>query len=194
MPAGVSPRRRSTEAALRLLLATREEKVLFMAAPKAQYRISHVPWKQDSQDARLQTIFLRFMSITEAYVDVLQMELLGRELPSPNEALRRILEEIEIAANRSWRTRQDYFNRQHGISLSDRTGWDTLNIAMQVRNSIAHALGRLTARQASSQNLVGQLRPLGVDVADGRMRLSPTSLEILERASRAFVTDLDLVA
>jgi hypothetical protein len=145
----------------------------------------------DSASLLRELYLFRIVSIVEAYLNVLHMEMLGEKLPPPTKALERMIVEVEISSSINWSKRQEAFSRYHQVSLASCDGWTRLQAAREVRNSIAHGLGRLTSIQRSQRNLANKVREIDVTVGDGRMYLSESTVLKVETAGRAFLWSVD---
>ncbi len=83
---------------------------------------------------RRHTLLLRYVSITEAYVDALMPGLLTEQLGPPSALLRSMVHEIELAASANWSKRLESFKRIHGFQLSKCDGWKEVEGATHARN------------------------------------------------------------
>lgn len=189
----IVPRHRLTEAALLLLHSTPALFVSLHASKESgRVRIMHSTLgPRDPVVIRREAVFFRMVSLTEAYLDALQSDLLATKVSQPTDTLRRMVEEIEVSATSNWTARKRTFRRIHRISLNQLDGWAEIEAAVHVRNSIAHALGSLTVRQRAHTQLPLQLQRIEVVVADGRIHLSDGSLNVLETSCRKFVLAVD---
>lgn len=125
-----------------------------------------------SSDVRVhiaQSAFLRTVSIVEASIDSLAMELTELHLPLTTETLRLLALEKELASTSNWEARRNAFERHHRIALRKCAGHSKLEGAIEVRNAIAHGLGELTARQLQSDQTMKRLSRLRVGVANNRI-------------------------
>jgi hypothetical protein len=192
----IVPRKRLTESALLLLHSTPR---LFIK-PSRLRRVGRTRilystlGTRDPVVVRREAIFFRMVSLTEAYLDALQMDILTGKVSPTTDTLRRMIEEIERTATSNWAARHRAFKRLHGIALTQLDGWQELDAALHVRNSVAHALGSLTASQRANAQLPLQLVRIQAVVADGRINLSDNSLKLLENSCRRFVLAVDALA
>jgi len=129
----------------------------------------------DAREVSREGCYLRLISIVEAYVDTVSSALLREQLPTTPELLRNILEQVDLSSSSTWQDRRDAFARFHRIQLGELPRWSELDAAIEVRNSVAHGLGQLTARQRSG-TAARKIAQVGVGVADGRVAISPSSL------------------
>lgn len=135
--------------------------------------------------------FLRLVSVAEAYVDVLQMTLLMRELANPSAVMLQLLDAIETDATSNWVKRKDAFWKYHRIDLSTCPRWKELQIATRVRNCLAHALGGITPRYRTRSRFAIDLATIGVGVGGGRVHVTKSSIDVLGDVARDFIAGLD---
>lgn len=186
-----SPRRGLTEWALRFLVNVRSSRPdsrphygrflgggSFLEAP---------PGSRPGDES----IFFRIMTLLEAYVDSLYMELLVGKLPSPNETLLQLMEEAERTVSGNWRAREEGYRRVHAIELERCDSWSELRAGREVRNALGHGLGRLGVSQRRKSTLARQLAVLDVQVSDGRLHLSSSSVDKIASHARLFICSLD---
>lgn len=187
-----APRFNATESGLRLLGAALRAQSTFPQRSRLPGRITATafgPVTREETDR--QGLYLRVVSIAEATTDALALELTRRAIANIDEVVRRLILEKEIAGSASWDARRRSFRRHHGIDLRKCDAHREVLAATDVRNAIAHGLGRLTARQAASQETYKNLGRIAVDLVDGRVRLQ--GRHILEAVGycRRFVMDVD---
>lgn len=189
----LTPRHRLTEAALLLLHAVRPHVVgPPNAARSGRIRLLRSSLGPvDPEVMRREAAFLRMVSVTEAYLDALQVDLLTGKLSPNTETLLRVIEELEVVATSNWANRKRAFNRIHKVRLGELAGWPEIDAAIQVRNTIAHGLGSLTARQRSNAGLPAQISKVKVLLSGGRMHISVLSLRVLEESCRKFILAVD---
>ena len=145
----------------------------------------------DPIELRRQSLLLRLVSIAEAYVDSLFMELMGEQLANPGKLLSRAVAEVEAAATSNWSERIRLFRTLHDLSVTDCVAWPRVDAAIDARNSAAHGLGALTARLRKKRNLPQRLRAIEATVGGGRVHLSDASIRITSEACRDLVLELD---
>lgn len=146
----------------------------------------------DPHTIRREATYLRFLSICEAYTDTVMIETLEARVPRP--AVKEVLlmmEELEISASRGWPNRNAAFKKYYDVALSDYPGWASLRAAADVRNVIAHGLGRLTASQRSRADLSKKLAEIDVAIGGGRVHLTNASLSTLRDTCIGYVKYLD---
>lgn len=186
-----------TDEALLLLLAAIRDFESAVCAPQRRPRIVSSSFgTYDPVQIQYQAIILRQVSTIEAYIDTLNRELLREGIPWPAPMLASILQEVEFWSSRSWREREQWFKRIHGIRLSyqDRDAWKKVEAARDARNAIAHGLGRLTPRQLRSTNIAERLYRIRIHISNGQMVIAPESMSIVADACSTFVRSLDAAA
>ena len=187
-----APRFDATESGLRLLGAALRANSALRQRSLVPGRITATAFGPvTSEETDRQGLYLRVVSITEATVDALGLELSRRAIPNIGEVVRRLILEKEIAGSASWDARRRSFRRHHGIDLRKCDAHREVLAATDVRNAIAHGLGRLTARQTASQETYKNLARIAVDVVDGRVRLQRRHISEAVVYCRRFVTDID---
>ena len=140
---------------------------------------------------RRHTLLLRYVSITEAYVDALMADLLAQKLGPPGALLRSLVHEIELSASANWSKRHESFKRIHGFQLSKCDGWKEVDGATHSRNSIAHGLGRLTASQRQNPNFAGLVGRVGITISGGWIVVSDAAVDAVHDAYRRFIVAID---
>lgn len=144
----------------------------------------------DAESARRQGCFLRLVSIVEAYVDVVAQSLFEENLPTEHDLVRRLVEDAGLRASSTWSERKDSFVKYHGIRLTKFARWTELDAGIEVRNSIAHGLGKLTPRQRGS-NAQSKMAKIDVAVQDGSVIVSDASLARCRDVCIEFVCFVD---
>ncbi len=187
----LSPRHRLTEEALLLLVHTQGSLDTALVHRRGLGRPGAGGRLLGAERQEEQYALLRYVSIAEAYLDAMSLQgVSGSVDPSvPRQAL--LLNEWEISSTSTWPKREEAFKVYHGTALSSCAGYPALMAAVQVRNSIAHGLGRLTARQRTSPNLANRTKAINVVVGGGRMHLSDDTLTLVADACNAFIRDVD---
>ena len=189
----VEPRFLSTELGLKLLrsslrpfLAGSMLATPFRGRVRETSQGSAVP-----RELALQSGFLRLVSITEATVDLLAAELTEKSLSDVDEVLRLLMLEKELAASSSWESRRRAFKRHHGVDLRKCNEHKKVEGAVEVRNAIAHGLGRLTTRQAISQETTKRLKAIDVSETHGYVQLNAEDLKQCASYSADFLRSVD---
>ncbi len=135
--------------------------------------------------------FLRLVSIAEATVDSLGVEATNRRVGAVDQSVRLLILEKELAATSTWDARRRVFRRHHGVDLRKCDEFKRMEAANDVRNAIAHGLGRLTARQVHSPETVRRISSIGVDVVDGYVSIEERHLVECAGYARLFLTSVD---
>jgi hypothetical protein len=186
------PRFDATESGLRLLGAALRSNAVVPPRSRRPGRIvatAFGPIAKNETDRR--GLYLYVVSIAEATIDALALELTQRSLCDIDEVVRRLILEKEIAGSASWEARRRSFRRHHGVDLRRCDAYYEVHAATDVRNAIAHGLGRLTARQIASQETYKNLARISIDVVDGQVRLHPRHVAEVVGYCRRFVHDVD---
>jgi len=191
---GVFPRRKLTDVALSMLASATRDALARRESGRARDSVrvlrSSFGESEPTMVAR-HAALVRMVSITEAYVDTLSMELLSAALGPPSALMAKVLEEVEISASGNWQRREKTFSSLHGISLRSGPRWTTIEAAIEARNSVAHGLGNLTTRQKRRRDIARQLGRADIVVGGGRIYLTPASLRTVADATRGFISWLD---
>lgn len=194
-PATATPRHALTDEALRLLLHAETRLPLPPATPvgAASARLGAARLGGLTEgELRVQAAFFRLVSVTEAYLDALSMQELQRAQPFTGQPLQTMLTEHEITATANWRSRTQNYKDYHGVRLGPLPGHTSVMAAVQVRNAIAHGLGRLTARQRGNADLATQVARLDVSIGSGRMHLAGTTLALTHVACADLIKAVDV--
>lgn len=187
----VTPRHALTDNALRLLISAQPSLSLSRTNRRGRGALRGGGRLPGGHGLEEEYGLVRLVSITEAYLDAMSLETVSArlDLTVPTQSL--LLNDWEIASTSAWHKREDAFATHQGFKLKSCTNYKELMAAVQVRNSIAHGLGRITARQRTSRSLVTDVLRINVTVGGGRMHLSSTTLQITANACRAFIFDVD---
>lgn len=184
---------RSTEAGLRLLSPTlRTSLRIARVSPVLGGRVYQTSLgTSDPRDLALHTGFLRLVSIAEATVDSLGIEITERAVPAIDGVIRQLMIEKELAGTSSWDARRKSFKRHNGVDLRKCAEHARLQGAIEVRNAIAHGLGRLTTRQALSGDTPKNLEKVDVSLRNGYVDIEPRHLDDCRVYVTAFILSLD---
>lgn len=183
----------STEAGLRLLRATLRNYLMASRLSALQIgRIQHTSLgTSDPRDLALHAGFLRLVSVTEATLDSLAVELTERSVPNTDEVVRLLMLEKELAAQTTWEARRRVFKRHHHVDIRRCDEYDRVEGAIEARNAIAHGLGRLTTRQVQSQETAKRLARVGVATVNRWIALRREHLEQCSDYTAAFLRSVD---
>jgi len=127
----------------------------------------------------------------EASVDSLAVELTEGSVFNVNDVIRLLMLEKELAESANWETRRRAFRRHHKLDLRKCAKYDYLEGAIEVRNAIAHGLGKLTTRQTLSAQTPKQLRVVNVSVVNQRVDLNADHISECARHCAEFLLSLD---
>ncbi|CPU66576.1 Uncharacterised protein [Mycobacteroides abscessus] len=182
-----------TEEAVRLLVVMRADFQTFPTTPP-RGRIFSVGGGPlgvyDADQVRAQSEYLRIVSIVEAYIDACSDELLRAGSLGLGELVDKLVAEASERASDSWDRRKTAFRDYHGVNMGTCDGWEVIDQAIQVRNAIAHGLGRLTLRQRN-QRSIQKIAKSGVLLSGDRVRIPRGAIERNYDASIRFVKSVD---
>ena len=183
----------STEAGLRLLRATLRNytwEARMAMVPRGRIQQTFLGTSHP-RDLAVQAGFLRLVSIVEASVDSLAVELTEGSVSGIDEVLRLLMLEKEIVESANWDARKRVFKRHHRVDLQRCSRYSYLEGAIEVRNAIAHRLGRLTTRQAISMATTHRLLRANVTVVNERVDLRTEHLVECADCGAEFLRSLD---
>jgi hypothetical protein len=130
----------------------------------------------DSESASKQGCFFRMISIVEAYVDIITSSLFRERIDATDDLVQRLVINAELRASTTWYDRKNALSQYHQIKVGEFTRWYELDAGIEVRNAIAHGLGRLTRRQRQAQT-ESKVSQIGVSVRDGSIVIDAHSLK-----------------
>lgn len=190
---GTPIRFEATEAGLRLLQGTLRNYV------REAERADLIPGRirrtelgsTDPRELAVHAAFLRLVSVTEATVDSLGVELTNRTVGTPNAVIQLLMLEKELAATAAWSSRRRSFKRHHHVDLAKCAEHKRVESAIEVRNAIAHGLGKVTTRQLTSSETTRRLQLIEVVVVNNYVRLGPKHVRDCAEYSAAFLRSLD---
>jgi hypothetical protein len=188
-----SPRHEITEVALHLIAQTRREIGRSPTLPRfgRMRAVGPILHASDSTTVRQEWVILRFVSIAEAFADTLSMELMSTDFPAPSDRLALMIRAFELSSTSTWDKRENAYKEYHGVLLKNFGGYKAIKAAVDVRNSIAHGLGSVTAHQRLDSTLAGRVAPLGIKVASGRMHVSSSTPSVVGDYCASFIRWLD---
>lgn len=182
-----------TEEAQRLIRATRAD-FSTIAAPIVPGRGSSFATAglghYDFDQVRNQSEYLRLVSIVEAYVDTCSTQQFEFRTIGGSAFLRSLVSEAREASLKGWDERKEAFKTYHGVGLGDCARWNDIDAAREVRNSIAHGLGRLTPRQQNTRT-IGKMRSVGIAFRGNELVVDAAALEKCVKSAVAFISDVD---
>lgn len=178
-----------TEDAIFLLRSTYWEAVNAQDSPKhgriAQRQSDLSSYNSFSREAT----YLRLVSIVEVFVDAANgrqfSSYIDGQMGGPRRALMAVARD---QSNLTWHRRKEVFESYHGVSFGDTQGWSDFETAIDVRNAIAHRLGRLARITYEKRVKYGQIH---VGVVGQVIVIEQRSLDKCLELSVSFVTDLD---
>lgn len=182
-----------SEAALRLIRHASNDIPSYMAPGKQVGRILGRPLGATTSPSQWlpEAATLRLTSVIEAYVDAVSMHRMGTLVDSSAVLVNKMLDDFERTSSRTWQERHDTYENYHRFSLKSRRSWDAISAGIEVRNCLAHGLGRLTAQQRSKTSLPTTVARIDVTVAGNRMRLSAATVRKLGAGCDDFIRDVD---
>ena len=182
-----------TEEAQKLIRATRAD-FSRITTPTVSGRgggSSSTPLGQhDFAQVRNQSELLRLVTIVEAFVDSCSAQQFEHRTSGRDAFVREMAAEGRETSLRGWDERKEAFKKYHGVALGDCTGWNDIDAAREIRNSIAHGLGHLTARQRSGRAR-RKMESMGVRFRGDQLVLDTTTLERCAKSAVAFIRDVD---
>lgn len=139
---------------------------------------------------RYQSEYLRLVSIVEAYIDTCGGQQFDLRNRGRDDFVRNLTAEVNETSLKGWDERKAAFKKYHGVTLGERAYWSDIDAAREVRNSIAHGLGRLTPRQQNSVTK-RKMRGVGVSLSGMNLIIGDAAVERCLKSSIAFILDVD---
>lgn len=136
-------------------------------------------------------ILARAVGIVESYLDSLLVASVEKRIPADNGTVDLLVREFEINASSNWQNRTRACKNYLSIDVPRLDNWKAFNAAIDVRNSIAHGLGALTARQRRNSQLASQLDLVDVKIANGRMVISATVIGRVLDVCRSLIIEIE---
>lgn len=170
-----------------------------LAMGQHQREISHLPIQRstrlrpdihDAKHALQQSTIVRVASITEAFcVDRLMALAISELEPDKSSARRAMFDDALKGATGTWSSIRGAFSEWHGV----KPDWKPLEGVQEVRNAIAHGLGRLTHRQASTRvSTVQRIQRIGLDVdSNDRLILADGDVLTVSSVCAQLIRDVD---
>ncbi|MBQ1072833.1 hypothetical protein KBX06_06600 [Micromonospora sp. C31] len=189
----IFPNRELTEAALKLISWSLEDLKLPEGSPTSRGRVIRTSLGPVAPEIiRQQATLFRMVSVVESYLDALSRELLSTAIPQHFPMLEPLLEDFDSGTTATWARRIQAYARYHSIDIKKQTAWPKLEAAIDVRNSIAHGLGRLTATQAAKKRAVEtRLKAIEVSIVDRELRYSSQTIDLVRSACSDFIRSVD---
>lgn len=182
-----------TEEAQRLIRATAADfSALTPPAPSSRGRHggSSTFGLYDFDQVRNQSVYLRLVSIVEAYVDTCSSHLFDSRTSGRDAFVRALVNEVRDASLRGWEERKAAFKTYHGVTLGECSKWSDIDAAREVRNSIAHGLGTLTPRQQGGA-VRRKMGAVGIAFRGDQILIDRSAIDRCARSSVAFIQDID---
>lgn len=187
----INPRHALTENALQLILQANAT----LRAAKLRQRLPggtrHSSRLAESAQLEDQYAIFRVVSVTEAFLDATSLEQLQRRIDLTNPTHVSLLSEWELSSTSTWNRREAAFAEYHGIALKKQPKYKEVQAAVHVRNSIAHGLGKLTARQRSNKGLAVELARIDVAIGSGRLHLGHDAAPLATEACTTLIEAID---
>lgn len=184
-------RHTSVEVGLRVLrLTLRHSRTTSAYRPSGRVRFTALgPTAPDA--LAMQSTYLRLVSIAEATLDLLGSELTDRAINPATAAVRLLALEKELAASATWEQRRRLYKRHHGLSLTSCDNYKYVEGAIEVRNAIAHGLGRLTTRQQLSGETARLLAQANIQAVNGNLYIERVNLTECAAGCDHFLRSVD---
>ena len=148
----------------------------------------------DREQVRLQSCFVRMVGGAEAFTDAVLLGMLDREAEALTPVLGQIFEDYTASVTATWDAREKALRRDFGIVLNHWASYPLLLAATDVRNTIAHGLGRMTRRQLRRPGPLARIQTLGVYVDQGVLDLDVTNIRTCREICIGFTSWLDEAA
>jgi len=180
------------EEAQRLLQATRADfsRIPTTEVPGRGTGYSSSPLgRHDFVQVRNQSELLRLVTIVEAFLDVCSAEQFEGRTAGRDAFIKQMAQEVRETSLRGWDERKEAFKKYHGISLGECKGWQDIDAAREVRNSIAHGLGHLTSRQGVKAKK--KMAILGLSFRGDQLLINTATLEKCVNSAISFIRDVD---
>lgn len=182
-----------TEEARKLIFATRSDFARVTPTPLVGrgggFGVSHLG-RYDFDQVWKQSAYLRLISIVEAFLDTCSGQQFDIRTSGTDAFIRELANDARDTSLRGWRERQAAFKKYHGVTLGTCSGWRDIDAAREVRNSIAHGLGRLTSRQ-QSRTARQKIESVGVTLRESHLVINHGALDRCARSSVDFILDVD---
>jgi len=128
---------------------------------------------------RREVAVMRLIAAVEAFTDAASEHYFRVKcLPQPKQPF-------------TWPARVKHYQREHSIDLKTCAGGDALFAGVDLRNCVAHGLGRLTDLLLHDSRLGERGKHISVNVAGNRMQTTHETVPLLAEGCRAFVLDVE---
>jgi hypothetical protein len=176
-----SPRCEASARRINYTLAqfARTQATLGLATPSG--RLSTLPAGSTASLMRAESTLIRMISITESFCFGELARHLEEKAPLPRtDLIERLYLDAEERAMSSWSQAATAFKTWTKVTLGDQGAtWQNFRAIVEARNAVIHGLGSFTSRQRRDKSYTGtqkMLGKLGFDVADDRVRVTPSAL------------------
>lgn len=142
------------------------------------------------EEVRNQSEYLRLVSIVEAFIDTCSNQQFDSRISGRDSFLRDVVSEVRETALKGWDERKEAFKTYHGVLLGDCAHWSNVDAAREIRNSIAHGLGRLTPRQRNTKTR-RKIESMAVALRGDQLVVDSLALDKCLKSAVAFITDVD---
>ena len=134
---------------------------------------------------------LRLVAIVEAYMRYHLDTSMSYLVDTSDAVTRTPLSDFEVASTSNWDERHKAFQKYHQFSIKAYPSWQSVWAGIEVRNCMAHGLGKLTARQKMKTGIARQVSIIDVTVASNQMHLAQSTVPKLSDACSALVRSVD---
>jgi hypothetical protein len=189
-----TPKLSVSENALHLILHAKTEIIPHNVKSTGGHgRIVTSPFERRTQPEHWlpEVTLLRLVAIIEAYIDVVSMYRMSHLVDTSDAVTRMLLSDFEVSSTSTWDDRHKAFERYHEFSIKAYPCWLSVSAGIEVRNCMAHGLGKLTARQKIKTGIARQVSVIDVTVAGNQMHLSQSTVPKLSDACSALVRSVD---
>ncbi len=154
--------------------------------------------RQSTTTWRAQSVVMTIVSIAEEFAMSRLYLAAAAVLPQDNPPVA-WLWDTHFEGIRDWRGRKRTWRGARSVDIDrDFSDWAVLDAFVQVRNVVAHNLGRLSRKQLRNLDARAELEKhltvVGITVADNRLVLDRTHVERCAEVSKQFVLWLDAAA
>lgn len=143
----------------------------------------------DDLQVQRQAIFLRMISITEAFCVDRLLQLAEDEIsPSGNNLRTVIWENASTSAVSNWSSIRSTYKLWYDI----KPNWARINQLIEVRNAIAHGLGQLTRIQRTKrQSITDMIREAHINLSGDRIVLEEETLQNVKKTCVDLISEVD---
>ncbi|MCU1498516.1 MAG: hypothetical protein JWM47_2469 [Acidimicrobiales bacterium] len=135
------------------------------------------------------------VAIAEAYTDALSELRFADSFKGANSSAMQLLESYLISSTATWKSRRDCFANHHSTLLSDFADWQYIMASVEVRNSIAHGLGSMSAQQKRDpKRIIDAASKLKISLNGPRLSIHSAHIYAVEELARSYVEWLDFNA